>query len=167
MWTIYLTYPAQNSLMFMIPTIVLGHQLPTLMDTPKTWLSSRTASPLGCLTPILDHILWTSWLSLNVPVSWFFPFFLLLRTCIKTYFYPTQIPLDPLSNHLHFNHFSPLFKVFINLGVNVVAHRFSLVVVSRGHSLLWCMSLSLPWLLLLQSTGSRDVGFSSCSTQAQ
>ena len=36
-----------------------------------------------------------------------------------------------------------------------------------GYSLLQCMGFSLWWLLLLQSTGSRLAGFSSCSTQAQ
>ena len=41
-----------------------------------------------------------------------------------------------------------------------------LVVVSRGYSLLRCVGFSLWWLLLLQSTGSRHAGFSSCSTQA-
>ena len=30
-----------------------------------------------------------------------------------------------------------------------------------------CMGFSLQWLLLLQSTGFRCMGFSSCSTQAQ
>ena len=41
----------------------------------------------------------------------------------------------------------------------------SLVDVSGGYSLLWCASLS--WLLLLQSMGSRCVGFSSCGMRAQ
>ena len=39
--------------------------------------------------------------------------------------------------------------------------------VSGGYSLLWCTGFSLRWLLLLQSTGSRCVGFSSCGTGAQ
>ena len=34
-------------------------------------------------------------------------------------------------------------------------------------SLLRCAGYSLQWLLLLQSTGSRHVGFSSCGTWAQ
>ena len=76
-------------------------------------------------------------------------------------------PLHPLSNHLHFNQFSPLFLNFIYFWVFVAAHRLSLVVVSRGHSWLQCVGLSLLWLLLLHSTDSRDVGFSSCSTRAQ
>ena len=40
----------------------------------------------------------------------------------------------------------------------------SLVAASRGYSLLWCMGFSLWWLLLLQSAGSRRVGFSSSGT---
>ena len=51
--------------------------------------------------------------------------------------------------------------------VFVAARRLSLVVVSGGYSLLRCTGFSLWWLLLLQSTGSRRVGFSSCSTRAQ
>ena len=46
--------------------------------------------------------------------------------------------------------------------VFVPAHSLSLVVASGGHSSLWCMGLSLRWLLLLRSTGSRRAGFSIC-----
>ena len=51
--------------------------------------------------------------------------------------------------------------------VFVAVHGLSLVVKSRGYSSLWCMGFSLQWLLLLQSTGSRHAGFSSCGTWAQ
>ena len=51
--------------------------------------------------------------------------------------------------------------------VFVAAHRFSLVVASRGYSSLWCVGFSMWWLLLLWSMGSRHMGFSSCSTWAQ
>ena len=44
---------------------------------------------------------------------------------------------------------------------------FSLVAESRGYSSLRCAGFSLRWLLLLWSTGSRRVGFSSCGTWAQ
>ena len=47
------------------------------------------------------------------------------------------------------------------------ARRLSIVVASRGYSLLQYAGFSLWWLLLLRSTGSRHAGFSSCSTQAQ
>ena len=36
----------------------------------------------------------------------------------------------------------------------------------RGHSLPWCLGFSPRWLLLLPSTGSRQVGFSSCGSRA-
>ena len=41
--------------------------------------------------------------------------------------------------------------------------RLSLV---GGYSLLWYAGFSLQWLLLLQSTGSRLKGFSSCGSWA-
>ena len=43
----------------------------------------------------------------------------------------------------------------------------SLVVTSSGYSPFRCPNFSLHWLLLLQSTGSRHTGFSSCSMWAQ
>ena len=49
----------------------------------------------------------------------------------------------------------------------ITVHRLSLAVVSRGYSSLQCLRFSLPWLLLLQSLGSRCVGFSSCNTWVQ
>ena len=42
----------------------------------------------------------------------------------------------------------------------------SLVAVSGGYSLLRCVGFSLRWLLLLWSTGSRRVGFSSRGSRA-
>ena len=40
-------------------------------------------------------------------------------------------------------------------------HGLSLVAASGGYSSLWYVGFSLRWLLLLRSTGSRDMGFSS------
>ena len=51
--------------------------------------------------------------------------------------------------------------------VLVAAHGLSLVEASGGYSSLQCAGFSLWWFLLLRSTGSRCVGFSSCGTQAQ
>ena len=52
-----------------------------------------------------------------------------------------------------------------------LAGRFSTTAPPRkphgGYSSLWCAGFSLRWLLLLQSTGSRRAGFSSCGTRAQ
>ena len=60
-----------------------------------------------------------------------------------------------------------LFIYFWLRWVFVAAHRLSLVAASRGSSLLQSVGFSLQWLLLLQSTGSRHAGFSSCGTRAQ
>ena len=43
---------------------------------------------------------------------------------------------------------------------------FFLVVMSRGYSWLQCAGFSCQWFLLLWSTGSKLVGFSSCSSRA-
>ena len=51
------------------------------------------------------------------------------------------------------------------LGLCCCAWAF-LVVANGGYSLLWCADLSLQWLLLLWSMGSRHVGFSSCGSWA-
>ena len=50
--------------------------------------------------------------------------------------------------------------------VFLAACALSLVVASGGYSSLRCAGFSLQWLLLLQSTGSRCAGFSSCGTRA-
>ena len=64
-----------------------------------------------------------------------------------------------------------LYFIYLFFGrlrwVFVAARGLSLVVASGGYSSLWCAGFSLQWLLLLWSTGSRCMGFSSCSTRAQ
>ena len=65
-----------------------------------------------------------------------------------------------------FNKFIYLFYFWL-LRVFVAARGLSLVVASGGYSSLWCAGFSLQWLLLLRSTGSRRMGFSSCGAQAQ
>ena len=50
--------------------------------------------------------------------------------------------------------------------VFIAACGLSLVAASGGYSSLWCIGFSLQWLFL-QSTDSRCMGFSSCSTWAQ
>ena len=47
------------------------------------------------------------------------------------------------------------------------AHGLSLVVVSRGYSLLRCVGFSLRWLFFVAEHSSRRVGSSSCGTWAQ
>ena len=51
--------------------------------------------------------------------------------------------------------------------VFTAVHGLSLVAARGGYSSLWYAGFSLRWLLLLQSTGSRRVGFSSCGMWAQ
>ena len=43
--------------------------------------------------------------------------------------------------------------------------RLSLVAASRACSWLWCLGFSLQWLLLLQSMGSKFMGFGSCGSR--
>ena len=50
--------------------------------------------------------------------------------------------------------------------VFIAARRPSLVVASRCYSSLRCVGFSLQWLLFLRSTGSRNVGLSSCGSRA-
>ena len=67
----------------------------------------------------------------------------------------------------HFFFFINLFYLFIfgYFGSSLLYGR-SLVAVSGGYSLMQCAGFSLRWLLLLQSTGSRRSGFSSCGSRA-
>ena len=51
--------------------------------------------------------------------------------------------------------------------VFVAEPGLSLVVASEGYSSSRCTGFSSQWLLLLQSMGSRHVGFSSCGMWAQ
>ena len=60
-----------------------------------------------------------------------------------------------------------LFIYFWLRWVLVAVCGLSLVAVSGGYSSLRCVGFSLRWLVLLRSTGSGCVGFSSCGTQAQ
>ena len=66
--------------------------------------------------------------------------------------------------------FLNLFLLFIYFWphwVFIAVRGLSLVAASGGYSSLRCTGFSLRWLLLLRSTGSRRVGFSSYGTQAQ
>ena len=63
---------------------------------------------------------------------------------------------------MYFKKFSWLFIGCT--GSLLLCSGFSLVVASRGYSLVVVQGFSLWWHLLLQSTGSMCVGFSSCHT---
>ena len=62
--------------------------------------------------------------------------------------------------------YNALWVFFWLRWVFVAARGLSLVSVSGGYSSLWCMGISLQWLLLLQGMGSRHTGFSSCGVWA-
>ena len=70
-------------------------------------------------------------------------------------------------NLLFFNKFIYVFICFGLRWAFVAARGLSLDAASGGYSSLWCAGFPLKWLLLLQSTGSRCAGLSSCGTQAQ
>ena len=72
----------------------------------------------------------------------------------------------------------PFLFIYLFLKINVFIYLWlhwvfvavlglSLVAASGGYSSLRYMGVSLWWLLLLWSMGSRHVGFNSCDTQAQ
>ena len=76
-------------------------------------------------------------------------------------------PAGPISPSLEF-FLKFIYFIYLCLRwVFVAARGLSLVATSGGYSSLWCTGFLLWWLLLLQSTGSRPTGFSSCSTRAQ
>ena len=80
-------------------------------------------------------------------------------------------PLEAFPLYLSF-FFLFFFKFYILIylwlcWVFVAARGLSLVAASGGYSSLRCTGFSLQWLLLVQSTGSRHVGFSSCGSRAQ
>ena len=67
---------------------------------------------------------------------------------------------------IFFNLFVLFIYYFWLCWVSVAARELSLVAVSGGYSSLQGAGFSLRWLLLLQSTGSRCAGFSSCGAPA-
>ena len=77
-----------------------------------------------------------------------------------------QEALTPLSEECYLFIYFIIIFIFWLRWVFVAAWRLSLVVVSRGYSLLRCMGFSLRWLLLLRSMGSWCAGLSSCGSQA-
>ena len=76
------------------------------------------------------------------------------------------LPVYPSFHLVSFT--SNLNNFCLHLFIFVCAlYRLSLVAENRAYSSLFCAGFALQGLLLLQSTGSRHVGFSSCSTWAQ
>ena len=88
----------------------------------------------------------------------------LLYSVLITLVFPSLFAMLPLLLLLFFIN---LFIYFWLCWVFVAACGLSLVVASGGYSSLWCAGFSLWWLHLLQSMGSRCMGFSSCGRRAQ
>ena len=59
-----------------------------------------------------------------------------------------------------------MFILAVCAGSFVAVLGLSLAAPSQAYSLLWCLSLSLQWRLLLQSKGTRHTGFSSWGLRA-
>ena len=81
---------------------------------------------------------------------------------------PLNSSKDNQLSILFFNYFFKIYFIYLFLavlGLCCCAWAFSSCG-EQGYSLLPCAGFSLQWLLLLQSTGSRCVGFSRCGTQA-
>ena len=78
----------------------------------------------------------------------------------------SKIYKEPSEHNNFFLNFIYLF-IFGCFGSSLLCEGFSLVAARWGYSSLQCMGFSLRWLLLLQSTGPRRMGFSSCGTRAQ
>ena len=80
----------------------------------------------------------------------------------------TAITFQPGSSFFFF--FNKFILLFIYLFLAVLGlcccARVSVVATSGGYSSLWCVGFSLQWFHLLQNTGSRRTGFSSCGTWA-
>ena len=80
----------------------------------------------------------------------------------------THLPQSRRSVSLFFFFLNFIYLfIFGCVGSSLLREGFSLVAVSGGYSSLHCIGLSLRWLLLLQSTGPRHMGFNSCGTGAQ
>ena len=62
------------------------------------------------------------------------------------------------SPHLFFNFIYLFIFIYGCVGSSFLCEGFSLVAASEGHSSSRCVGLSLSWLVLLRSTGSRRAG---------
>ena len=92
----------------------------------------------------------------------FFSFFLSFLLSFFPFFFLSFLSLS----------LSPSLSFFLSLIIfgcigSLMLHGGFLCLWWAGATLLWCTGFSLWWLLLLQSTSSRHVDFSSCGTWAQ
>ena len=93
--------------------------------------------------------------------------------------YPSEVPycsagkdqwdgLSPYNRFIIFViflHVHTTLFIFCLHWVFIAAHKLSLVAKSGGYSLVAAHRRLMSWLLLLQSTGSRHMGFSSCGSE--
>ena len=87
-----------------------------------------------------------------------------LDTTERLHFIYTSDLICVFHNYLFFfNNF--IYLLLASLGLHCFVWPFSLCG-EWGYSSLQCPGFSLKWFLLLQSTGSRHMGVSSCSMQA-
>ena len=113
----------------------------------EMWCVPGFWSGLCMLALNMERCFWNNWVGRSSGPVFLFLFF-------KKQVYP----------FFYFNKFI-LFIYFWLHWVFVAMCSLSLVVVSGGYSSLRCAGFSLRWRLLLWSTGSRHVGFSSCGAQ--
>ena len=95
-----------------------------------------------------------------------FNFFFLMTYYLHITHPPIYFLFIYFSTFLYLFLFINLFIFWLHL-VFISVQGLSLFAASRAYSSLWCAGFSLWWFLLLQSTGSRHAGFSSCGTWAQ
>ena len=145
-----------------------GKNLKSILPLPPTLAEDRSLNSLCTLPPAIIY-----------PHYWkFFKFVCLAFFYLLTPFthfshpYPPPLAITNLSSVSMCSSFGSFvlfcFLIYFWLRwVFVAVRRLSLVAVSGGYSLLQWAGFSLQWLLLLRSTGSRHVGFSSCGMRAQ
>ena len=114
----------------------------------------------------------TSWC--KIKISKVKRYFAILRECflkkLQVRFFKIYLFIYLFIYFFFLNLFIFKFILFLYLWlcwVFIAVRGLSLVAVSGGYSSLRQAGFSLRWLLLLQSTGSRRTGFSSCGTWAQ
>ena len=99
---------------------------------------------------------------MSMPLSHLFPAYPSPSLCPQVYSLCLHLYSGPTPRFIRTFFFFKinLFYLFIFgcVGSLLLRAGFSLVVASGGYSLLRCAGFSLPWLLLLRSTGSRHVG---------
>ena len=146
-------FPQQLYHFTFLPAMCEGSTFSTSSTTPVIFCFFDYSPPSGCecyLTEVL--------ICISLVLNYVEHHFICLLTAISIS--PSEKCLVESFTHIY------LF-IFGCVGSPLLRAGFSLVAVSGGYSSLRCTGFSLRWLLLLQSTGSRLAGFSSCGMWAQ